>query len=124
MEELYLKEDVYKIIGFCKEVSKILGKGHREIIYGNALDYKFNKVKIPFNREMTFHISYKNIILSHYYYSDFVIFDEIILEIKAITELSNRAIKQILNYLAAPKNKLRLLMNFGEGSLKYRRIIF
>ena len=124
MEGLYLKEEAYKIIGFCKEVPKILGKGHREIIYGNALDYEFNKNKIPFNREMTFNISYKNIILPHYYYSYFVIFDEIILETKAITELSNRAIKQILNYLAAPKNKLRLLMNFGEGSLKYRRIIF
>ena len=124
MEELYLKRDVYKITGFCKEVPKNLGKGHREIIYVGALDYKFNKVKIPFNREIKFNISYKNIILPHYYYSDFVIFDEIILETKAITELSNRAIKQILNYLAAPKNKLGLLMNFGEGSLKYRRIIF
>ena len=72
---------------------------------------------------MKFNISYKDIILPHFYYSDFVIFDEIILEIKAITELSNSEIKQTLNYLAASKNKLGLLVNFGEDSLKYRRII-
>ncbi len=72
---------------------------------------------------MKFNISYKEIILPHFYYSDFVVFDEIILEIKAISELTNSEIKQTLNYLAASKNKLGLLVNFGEDSLKYRRII-
>lgn len=123
MVELYLKEETYKIIGICMEVHKILGKGHSEIIYGDALEYEFNKNKIPYNREMKFNISYKEIILPHFYYSDFVVFDEIILEIKAISELTNSEIKQTLNYLAASKNKLGLLVNFGEDSLKYRRII-
>lgn len=123
MVELYLKEEAYKIIGICMEVHKILGKGHSEIIYGDALEYEFNKNKIPYKREMKFNISYKEIILPHFYYSDFVVFDEIILEIKAISELTNSEIKQTLNYLAASKNKLGLLVNFGEDSLKYRRII-
>jgi GxxExxY protein len=123
MEELYLKDETYKIIGICMEVHKILGKGHNEIIYGDALEYEFNKNNIPYNREMKFNISYKDIVLPHYYYSCFVIFNEIILKIKAISELSNSEIKQTLNYLAASRNKLGLLVNFGENSLKYRRII-
>ena len=123
MDDLYLKEEVYKIIGICMEVHTILGKGHSEIIYGDALEYEFKKNKIPYNREMKFNITYKEIILPHHYFSDFVIFDEIILEIKAIQQLSSSEIKQTLNYLAASKNKLGLLVNFGEDSLKYKRII-
>jgi GxxExxY protein len=123
MDDLYLKEEAYKIIGICMEVHTILGKGHSEIIYGDALEYEFKKNKIPYNREMKFNITYKEIILPHHYFSDFIIFDEIILEIKAIQQLSSSEIKQTLNYLAASKNKLGLLVNFGEDSLKYKRII-
>lgn len=123
MVDLYLKEEAYKIIGICMEVHTILGKGHSEIIYGDALEYEFKKNKIPYNREVKFNITYKEIILPHHYFSDFVIFDEIILEIKAIQQLSSSEIKQTLNYLAASKNKLGLLVNFGEDSLKYKRII-
>ena len=123
MDDLYLKEEAYKIIGICIEVHTILGKGHSEIIYGDALEYEFKKNKIPYNREVKFNITYKEIILPHHYFSDFLIFDEIILEIKAIQQLSSSEIKQTLNYLAASKNKLGLLVNFGEDSLKYKRII-
>ncbi|OOG78711.1 GxxExxY protein [Flavobacterium sp. A45] len=123
MEEFYLKEETYKIIGICMEVHKILGKGHSEIIYGDALEYEFRKNNIPFEREKKYNITYKDIILPHHYFSDFVIFEEIILEIKAIQELSSSEIKQTLNYLAASKNKIGLLINFGEDSLKYKRII-
>jgi GxxExxY protein len=123
MEELYLKQESYIIIGICMEVHKILGKGHSEVIYGDALEYEFKKNKIHYEREKKYNISYKEIILPHYYFSDFVVFDKIILAIKAISEISNSEIKQTLNYLAASKNKLGLLINFGEDSLKYRRII-
>jgi GxxExxY protein len=123
MDDLYLKEEAYKIIGICMEVHTILGKGHSEVIYGDALEYEFKKNKIPYNREMKFDITYKEIILPYHYFSDFVIFDEIILEIKAIQQLLSSEIKQTLNYLAASKNKLGLLVNFGEDSLKYKRII-
>jgi len=123
MNELYLKEESYKIIGICMEVHKILGKGHSEKVYGDALEYEFQKNKIPYSRELKYNIAYKDIILSSYYFADFVIFDQIILEIKAIMTLSSSEIKQTLNYLAASKNKLGLLVNFGEDSLKYKRII-
>ena len=81
------------------------------------------KNDIPYDREVKFNISYKDIVLPHHYYSDFVVFGEIILEIKAIQEVTSSEIKQTLNYLAASKNKLGLLVNFGEDSLKYKRII-
>ena len=123
MNEIYLKEECYIIIGICMEVHEILGKGHGEIIYGDALEYEFKKNEVQYNREVKFNISYKDIILPHHYYSDFVIFDEIILEIKAIKEITSSEIKQTLNYLAASQNKLGLLVNFGEDSLKYKRII-
>lgn len=123
MTDFYLKEETYAIIGCCMEVHKILGKGHSEIIYGDALEYEFRKSGIPFEREKQFNVSYKDIILPHFYFSDFIIFDQIILEIKAIKQLSNSEIKQTLNYLAASKSKIGMLVNFGEDSLKYKRII-
>ncbi|WP_264552198.1 GxxExxY protein [Flavobacterium sp. N2038] len=123
MSELYLKEESYKIIGICMEVHKILGKGHSEKVYGDALEYEFQQNEIPYNRELRYNITYKDIVLPSYYFADFVIFDEIILELKAIATLTTSEIKQTLNYLAASKNKLGLLVNFGEDSLKYKRII-
>ncbi len=123
MHELYLKKEAYSIIGICMEVHKILGKGHSEKVYGDALEYEFRKNNIPYSREFKFNIEYKEIVLPTYYFADFLVFDEIILEIKAIQELSKSEIKQTLNYLAASKNKLGILVNFGEDSLKYKRII-
>ncbi|RTY83195.1 GxxExxY protein [Flavobacterium sp. LS1P28] len=123
MEEIYLKEESYKIIGRCMEVHKISGKGHSEKVYGDALEYEFKKNEVLFKRESKYNIEYKDIILPSYYFADFVIYDKIILEIKAIQSLSSGEIKQTLNYLAASQNKLGLLVNFGEDSLKYRRII-
>lgn len=123
MPDLFLENQTYQIIGVCMEVHKILGKGHSEIVYGDAIEYEFIKNNIPFEREKKYNITYKDIILPHHYYSDFVVFNEIILELKAIQSLSNSEIKQTLNYLAASKNKIGLLINFGEDSLKYKRII-
>jgi GxxExxY protein len=123
MGELYLKEESYKIIGLCMEIHTILGKGHSEIVYGDALEYEFKENNIPFEREKRFTIDYKKIVLPHYYVADFVLFGEIILEIKAISQLSKGEIKQTLNYLAASKNKLGLLVNFGEDSLNHTRVI-
>jgi GxxExxY protein len=105
------------------EVHKILGKGHSEKVYGDALEYEFKKNDIPYSRESKFNIESKDIILPTNYFADFIVFDEIILEIKAIQELSSSEIKQTLNYLVASQNRLGLLVNFGEDSLKYKRII-
>lgn len=122
-DAIYLKEEIYKIIGLCMEVHKILGKGHSEVVYKDALEYEFRMNQIPFEREKEYLIRYKDIILPRKYNADFVVFSEIIFEVKAISQLTTSDIKQTLNYLASSKNKLGLLVNFGEDSLKYKRVI-
>ena len=122
-EKIIYKEESYKIIGICMEVHRILGKGHSEVVYKDALEYEFQKAKIPYSREKQYKIQYKEIVLPHHYNADFVVYDKIILEVKAIECLTNSNIKQTLNYLAASKLKLGLLVNFGEDSLSYKRIV-
>ncbi len=122
-DKLIYKEESYKIIGICMEVYNILGKGHSEIIYKDALEYEFQKAGIPYSREKQYKIEYKDIILPHNYFADFVVYDKIILEIKAVETLTSSHIKQILNYLASSKLKLGLLVNFGEDSLMYKRVV-
>jgi len=105
------------------KVHKGLGKGFSEIVYGDALEIELNKSEICFSREERFVIMYNGVKLPHYYIADFVIEKSIILEIKAIESLTNSHIKQTLNYLAASKLKLGLLINFGVDSLNYKRIV-
>ncbi|HED37888.1 MAG TPA: GxxExxY protein [Ignavibacteria bacterium] len=121
--ELIYKEEVYKIIGLCMEVHNNLGKGFNEIVYKDALEFEFNSNNIPFEREKGFDINYKNFKLPRKYYADFVIYNKIILETKAIENLTTGNLKQALNYLAVSKLKLGLLVNFGKDSLEYKRVI-
>jgi len=121
--EIVYKEDAYKIIGCCMEVHKELGKGFSEIVYKDALEIEFKLNDIPFEREKGYNIDYKNYKLPRKYFSDFVIYNKIILEVKAIEMLTTTNIKQTLNYLAASKIRLGLLINFGEDSLAYKRIV-
>ncbi|WP_415060862.1 GxxExxY protein [Flavobacterium sp.] len=123
MSDLLFKKEAYKIIGLCKEVHKHLGKGHNEKVYGDALEIEYKTNNIPYIREQKYTIEYKGIMLPSYYFSDFTVFDAIILEIKAIQELTSSETKQVLNYLAASNCNLGLLVNFGKDSLKYKRII-
>ena len=74
MENFYLKDETYKIIGFCMEVHRILGKGFSEIVYKEALQYEFEQNKIPFEREKEYRINYKEIVLTKHYFADFVVF--------------------------------------------------
>jgi GxxExxY protein len=105
------------------EVHRILGKGHSEVVYKDALEYEFTINNIPYERERIYEIHYKDIILPRRFSADFVVYHEIIFEVKAISQLTIGDTKQTLNYLACSKNKLGLLVNFGEDSLKYKRII-
>lgn len=123
MDDFYLKEETYKTIGLCMEVHRILGKEHSEVVYKDALEYEFKINAIPYEREKMYEIEYKEIILPRKYIADFVVFDKIIFEVKAISQLTLNDTKQALNYLACYKNKLSLIVNFGEDSLKYKRII-
>jgi len=123
MGELIYKDEAFKIIGCCMEVHRELGKGHDEVIYKDALEIEFQRQGIPFKRELEFKLAYKGVILPHKYFADFVVLDKIILEAKAIGCLIDSHVKQTLNYLAASKLKLGLLVNFGEDSLNYKRVV-
>lgn|SRR5262252_8858794 len=123
MSELIFKAESYQIIGLCMEVHRELGRGHNEIIYKEALQYELGLNQIPFTREKEYTVQYKRIILAHKYYADFVVLDKILLELKAVEGLVDSHVKQVLNYIAAAKLKLGLLVNFGEDSLVYKRIV-
>ena len=123
MGDLKYKDESYYIIGLCMDVHNELGKGFSEIVYGDALEVELKSHGVPYRREVRFDINYKGEILSHQYIADFVIEDKIIVELKAIERLAQTHIKQTLNYLAASKLRLGLLINFGEDSLSYKRVI-
>jgi len=98
MNELIYKEEVFQLVGFCMEIHRELGKGHDEI-------------------------TYKGVVLPHYYYVDFVVWDKNLFEVKAVEKLTDSHIKQVLNYLAASKIRLGLLINFGSDSLEWKRLV-
>ncbi len=123
MSDLIYKEESFKIIGLCMDVHRELGKGHDEILYKDALEFEFGQNIIRFAREKEYSTLYRTIILRHKYRADFVVFDKILLEAKAVEKLTDAHVKQVLNYLAASKLKLGLLVNFGEDSLQYKRIV-
>jgi GxxExxY protein len=123
MDNLVYKEEAYKIIGCCMEVHKELGRCFNEVVYADALEIEFKNNNIEYSREKKYNIIYKGKKLPRYYKADFVIFDKIILEIKAINSLTKSDYRQTINYLATSKLKLGLLVNFGEDSLTYKRIV-
>ena len=123
MTEIIYKQESYQIIGICFEVHNNLGPGFLEIVYKDALEYEFRKANIPYAREVEYEVHYKDIILPHKFYADFVVFEKIILEVKAKNSLTDEFIAQSINYLKVSGNKLALLVNFGELKLKYKRLL-
>jgi len=105
------------------EVHNNLGKGFLEIVYKDALEYEFRKNNIPFEREKEYIVNYKDVVLPHKFYADFIVFDKIILEVKKMAGITEEHITQTLNYLKVSKLKLGLIVNFSELSLQYKRIV-
>jgi GxxExxY protein len=105
------------------EIHREVGKGHDEVIYKDALVIELTHAAIPFSRERNYEITYKGVILPHYYYADFVVWDKSLFEAKAVEKLTDSHVKQVLNYLAASKLRVGLLVNFGGDSLEWRRVI-
>ena len=118
-----LQEESFEVIGLCMEIHQILGKGLSEVVYKDAIELELKAKNISFEREKKYEIEYKGIVLPHYYVSDFVIDGKIILEVKAQEGVLEDHYRQVINYLAVSKLKLGLLINFGENSLKFKRVI-
>ena len=123
MSKLIYKKESYSIVGALFEVYNNLGSGFSEIVYKDAIEYEFKQLKIPFVRERKYNVNYKNIILNHNFYADFVVYDKIILEIKSVEKLHDKHLAQCINYLKVSKCKLAILANFSEDILDYKRVI-
>jgi GxxExxY protein len=123
-QQLIYKDESYQIIGKCMEVHNELGHGFLEVVYKDALELLFRQSKIIFEREKEYEVYFKEVLLPHKFYADFVVFDTIILEVKAVSNLTDMHIAQTINYLKVSGNRLGLLVNFGKGSLEYKRLIF
>ena len=119
--EGYRSEETYKIIGICMEVHRTLGPGLLEVIYKDALEIEFKENNIVFEREKEFIIDYKGKILPHKFYADFIVNEDIILEVKAVKEFSKEHMAQVLNYLKLANSEIGLLVNFQTKSLEYKR---
>ena len=117
------KDESYKIIGACMKVHRELGTGFLESIYEEALKKEFFNSGIPFNNQVKLNVYYDGEKLNKFYKADFICYDKIILEIKSVSQVPNVFYSQIKNYLTATKKELGMLVNFGQSSLTYKRII-
>jgi GxxExxY protein len=114
----------YAIIGAAMEVHKQLGCGFMETVYQEALALEFQDRNIAFKREVELPILYKGQTLSMLYRADFICFDSILVELKALDRFGPSEEAQIINYLKASHLRLALLLNFGRPSLEYERYIY
>ena len=123
MPEIVFKEESYKIIGCCFEVYKQKGYGFTEPIYQECLAIELELQDIPFVAQPKINLNYKGRVLESFFRPDFICYDKIIVEIKAVEGLIEEHQSQTLNYLNATKFELALLVNFGNfPKVDYKRI--
>ena len=123
MEKLKYKDVTEKIIGASFEVHKFLGNGFQEVIYQWALAWEMKQAGLKFAREIDQEIFYKNLpepIGTRR--ADFVEEGKVLVELKAISQLEEVQLAQVLNYLRAYKIEVGLLLNFGSKSLTFKRL--
>lgn len=120
-----LQEETDKIIGLAIEVHKILGPGFLEVVYKDALEYELKENGHRFSREEEYKVAYKKIILKHKFYADFVVFDKVIVEIKAKQGgIADEDLAQAINYLKVSGCKVGLILNFAGSKLQIKRVVF
>jgi len=112
MGEIVYKQESYLITGAIFEVYKELGSGFLEAVYQDCLSREFSRQKIPFTAQPELTIWYKDEPIAHTYKPDFICFEKIIIELKAVTELSPIHRAQLVNYLKITRLNLGLLVNF------------
>lgn len=106
------------------EVHKKMGAGFSEVIYKEALEIEFTHRGIHFEREKKFSVEYRGQQLKHHYFADFVVLNNVILEVKAVSALTNAHVAQTLNYLKVSGCHVGLLINFNEERLVYQRLVY
>ena len=113
----------YAIIGAAMEVHRQLGCGFLEAVYQQAMAVELASRGIPFRREVELPVIYKGIQLECKYKADFICYESVIAEMKALNQLGSIEEAQILNYLKVAGHEVGLLLNFGRPSLEYRRFV-
>jgi GxxExxY protein len=113
----------FAIIGAAMNVHSSLGSGFLESAYQEALEIEFQLQGIPYEREKSLPIYYREQLLSTVYRSDFICFGSVIVELKALQKLSGTEEAQVINYLKASNLKKALLFNFGSKSLQHKRLV-
>lgn len=122
MKILY-KDESYRIVGACFEVYNEIGCGFLEAVYQECLELEFGIQNIPFRAQEALTLEYKGETIKQRYAPDFICYEKIILEIKAVKELADEHRAQVHNYLKATGMSLGLLVNFGHyPKLQYERI--
>jgi GxxExxY protein len=121
--DLVFKDECYKITGLCMKIHSVLGKGFKEIVYKDALEVELQKNKIVYEREKQFRIIYEGVELKRKFNADFVVYNTIVLEIKALYMMPPGAFRQTLNYLKASEIQLGIMINFGESRLTFQRVV-
>lgn len=116
--------ETYAVIGAAMKVHSELGHGFLEAVYQEALEYEFQQQNIPYEREKKIPVYYRNQLLQTYYKSDFICYNSVIIELKAMKDLSNNEEAQTINYMKASGLHKALLINFGNKSLQYKRLVF
>ena len=124
MSELFLRDEVYQIIGAAIEVHQELGPGFLEAVYQEALQFELCLRAIPFESQKPLTVAYKGRAISKCYIADLICYGQIIVELKAMAQLSVKEHAQVLNYLKATGLRVGLLINFGShGKLEWKRLI-
>ena len=120
-----LQQETDMIIKIALEIHKILGAGFLEIVYKDAFEYEYRKQAVFYEREKEYKIVYKDAILPHRFFADFVVFGKVIVEIKAKEGgIAEEDIAQAINYLKCSGCKIGLIFNFGKLKLEIRRVVF
>ena len=121
---LIYEDETYKILGACFEVYKEKGCGFLEAVYQECLEIEFGLQALPFVSQQELQLTYKGKVLKQRYVPDFICFNQVILEIKAVTKLGDDHRAQLHNYLKATGYRLGLLVNFGHHpKVEHERII-
>ena len=124
MTKLVYPDETYKILGACFEVYKRKGCGFLEPVYQECLEIEFSFQKIPFTAQQELILKYRGQRLKQTYKPDFICFEKIIVEIKAVSNLIDEHRAQLLNYLHATGYKVGLLINFGHHpKIEHERFI-
>ncbi len=123
MTELLFRKEVYEIVGAAIEVHNEMGAGFLEAVYQEAMEIELRSKRIPFHSQMPLDLQYKEQPLTKRYVVDFLCFDAIVIEIKALYALGGNEESQLINYLKATGLRLGVLINFGSPRLEWKRLI-